>query len=221
MREKMRRRQRKRSHQWAGSLSASKCSVNIALSSKQHYSSLSAHYIMARSPTVCRFVLLYYISSLFCYVSSLFLSSPTLYFSIKSLLFSPSFNTFVFYTCLFWIFSPFLEVCSLSLSFPVFSTYFLFSGNSATSSLLFSSFTLPQLRVSNFSLPIRLPPSFTAPSFSLISFPMFLFSHSSPSVLPSCHSFSPRTLQPLSQFLLSSPFLCSVTADSGRSVRQN
>lgn len=60
---------------------------------------------MARSPTVCRFVSLYYISSRFCCVSSLFLSSPTLYFSIKSLLFSPSFNTFVFYTRLFWIFS--------------------------------------------------------------------------------------------------------------------
>lgn len=117
MREKMRRRQRERSHQWAGCLSASKCSVNIALSSKQHYSSLSAHYIMARSPTVCRFVSLYYISSLFCYVSSLFLSSPTLYFSTKSLLFSPSFNTFVFYTRLFQIFSPFVEVCSPSLIF--------------------------------------------------------------------------------------------------------
>lgn len=70
---------------------------------------------MARSPTVCRFVSLYYISSLFCYASSLFLSSPTLYFSIKSLLFSPSFSTFVFNTRLFWIFSPFLEVCPPAL----------------------------------------------------------------------------------------------------------
>lgn len=150
----MRRRWRESSHQQAGSLSASKCSVNIALSRKQHYSSLLGHYIMARSPTICRLVSLHYISFLFCYVSTLLLSSP--------------FPLFLHHFLITLSLSSFQHV--LTLVFAVFACFAFFSSFLSPLSLILNSLL-------SFYFSHSITPSYLSSFFPFSPFSLFTSTH--------------------------------------------